>query len=152
MKSKAEFSPDVGKVVQSSAREANRLGHNWLDVEHVLLGIMAESQSKAAELLRKLGCDFAALKQAVEEAIQPSQRATPPTGEGNLPLTKETEAVLRDTYKEAGESGHKEIGTEHMLLSLLRKEEVVRVPEGACGITYEQVRAELSYRSAGGAA
>ena len=143
MKDKAAFSPDVGKVVQSSAKEANRLGHNWLEVEHVLLGIMAESQSKAAELLRKLGCDFAALKQAVEDAIQPSQQAALPTGEGNLPLTKETEAVLRDTHKEAGESGSEEIGTEHMLLSLLKKKEVARVLEEACGITYEQVRAEL---------
>lgn len=143
MKDRRAFSDDVGKVIQNSLREARRLRHNQIEVEHLLLGIIAEPDCEAAELLQRFGCDFSELRKTVENTFRLSERVAPETG--HMPLTKEAESVLRNTYEEADETGGEKIGTEHILLSLLHDhaKAVARVMEQACGITYEQVRAEL---------
>ncbi len=117
----AKFSPNVKEVIQYSREEAIRLGHGYIGTEHILLGILRLGEGKALIHLRALGIDFLRLKKSVEDNIRDT--ATRPTNLGNIPLTKQAEKALKVTYLEAKIFKSDIIGTEHLLLSILRDED-----------------------------
>lgn len=119
----AKFSPRVKEVIQYSREEAIRLGHDFIGCEHLLLGLIREGEGKALQTLRLLDIDDLRLKKAVEDVIKTTGSKT--TNLGNIPLTKQAEKALKITYLEAKIFKTDLIGTEHLLLSILRDEENV---------------------------
>ncbi|MGA7304136.1 MAG: ATP-dependent Clp protease ATP-binding subunit [Rhodothermales bacterium] len=136
------FSNRVRDVISFSREEAIRLGHDYIGTEHLLLGIIREGEGIAVKILRNLGCDLFKLKKMVEDTV----RSTGGTlTVGNIPLTKQAEKVLKITYLEAKLYKSDVIGTEHLLLSLLRDDENIaaQILQQGFSITYDGVRAEL---------
>ena len=136
------FSNRVRDVISYSREEAIRLGHDYIGTEHLLLGIIREGEGIAVKILRNLGCDLFKLKKVVEDTV----RSTGGTlTVGNIPLTKQAEKVLKITYLEAKLYKSDVIGTEHLLLSLLRDDENVaaQILQQAFSVTYDAVRSEL---------
>ena len=136
------FSNRVRDVISYSREEAIRLGHDYIGTEHLLLGIIREGEGIAVKILRNLGCDLFKLKKSVEETV----RSTGGTlTVGNIPLTKQAEKVLKITYLEAKLYKSDVIGTEHLLLSLLRDDEnlAAQILQQGFSISYDPVRSEL---------
>ncbi|MDI6803764.1 MAG: ATP-dependent Clp protease ATP-binding subunit [Bacteroidota bacterium] len=135
------FSNRVQDVIRLSREEALRLGHDYIGTEHLLLGIIREGQGIAVKILRNLGVDLQKLKKSIEEAV----RSTGGTMTmGNIPLTKQAEKVLKITYLEAKLFKADVIGTEHLLLSLMRDDDNIAAQIlHQLNITYEAVRFEL---------
>jgi ATP-dependent Clp protease ATP-binding subunit ClpC len=117
----AKFSPRVKDVISYSREEALRLGHDYIGTEHLLLGLIREGDGMAIKILRELGVDTAALRRSVEDAVKGTSGTT--VNLGNIPLTKQAEKVLKITYLEAKIFKSEIIGTEHLLLSILREED-----------------------------
>ena len=116
-----KFSPRVKEVIQYSREEAIRLGHGYIGTEHLLLGMLRECGGKALAHLKNLGIDFLRLKRSVEDSIRDT--ASHNVNMGNIPLTKQAEKALKITYLEAKIFKSEIIGTEHLLLSILREED-----------------------------
>ena len=114
------FSNRVNDVIRLSREEALRLGHDYIGTEHLLLGIIREGEGVAVKVLKNLSVDLIPLKKSIEETLSPSGTTL---SVGNIPLTKSAEKVLKITYLEAKLYKSNIIGTEHLLLSLLRDEE-----------------------------
>jgi len=135
------FSNRVQDVIRLSREEALRLGHDYIGTEHLLLGIIREGEGVAVKILRNLGGDLFKIKKAIEDTV----RATGGTlTVGNIPLTKQAEKVLKITYLEAKLYKSDVIGTEHLLLSLLRDDDNIAAQIlSQFGITYDSVRQEL---------
>jgi ATP-dependent Clp protease ATP-binding subunit ClpC len=136
------FSNRVRDVISFSREEAIRLGHDYIGTEHLLLGIIREGEGIAVKILKNLGSDLSKLKRAVEDTV----RSTGGTlTVGNIPLTKQAEKVLKITYLEAKLYKSDVIGTEHLLLSLLRDDENIaaQILQQGFSVTYDAVRAEL---------
>ncbi|MCK6620703.1 MAG: ATP-dependent Clp protease ATP-binding subunit [Calditrichaceae bacterium] len=114
------FTSRVQKVIRFSKEEAMRLGHDYIGTEHLLLGILKEGEGIAVKILRNLNLDLEKLKQRLEEASGPAGGMMTL---GNLPLSKRAEKVLKITYLEAKNFKSDIIGTEHLLLSLLKEKE-----------------------------
>jgi ATP-dependent Clp protease ATP-binding subunit ClpC len=117
----AKFSPRVKDVISYSREEAIRLGHDYIGTEHLLLGLIREGDGKALKTLKALDVDGIRLKKTIEDAIKGT--ATNNTNLVNIPLTKQAEKVLKITYLEAKIFKTDIIGTEHLLLSILRDED-----------------------------
>ncbi|HYE96641.1 MAG TPA: ATP-dependent Clp protease ATP-binding subunit [Rubricoccaceae bacterium] len=136
------FSNRVRDVISYSREEAIRLGHDYIGTEHLLLGIIREGEGIAVKILRNLGCDLPRLRKAVEDTVRSSGGTLTV---GNIPLTKQAEKVLKITYLEAKLYKSEVIGTEHLLLSLLRDDENIaaQILQQGFSVTYDGVRAEL---------
>lgn len=117
----AKFSPRVKEVIQYSREEAIRLGHDYIGCEHLLLGLVREGEGKGLATLKMLDVDPLRLKKAIEDNIRAT--ATRTGNLGNIPLTKQAEKALKITYLEAKIFKTELIGTEHLLLSVLRDED-----------------------------
>lgn len=117
----AKFSPRVKDVISYSREEALRLGHDYIGTEHLLLGLIREGDGVAIKILKSLGVDTAKLRRSVEDAVRGNSGTT--VNLGNIPLTKQAEKVLKITYLEAKIFKSDVIGTEHLLLSILREED-----------------------------
>lgn len=115
---KQNFTSRVQKVIRYAKEEAMRLGHEYIGTEHLLLGILKEGEGIAIKILRNLDVDLEELREKLEEAAGP---ASGTLTLGNLPLTKRAERVLKITYLEAKNFNSDIIGTEHLLLSLLKE-------------------------------
>jgi len=114
------FSQKVQVVIQLSREEALRLGHDYICTEHLLLGIIREGSGIAIEILQNLNVNLEDLKRSVEEAV----RSTGGTiTMGNIPFTKRAERILRVASSEAEKFKFNVIGTEHLLLALLKDAE-----------------------------
>ena len=138
----AKFSPRVKEVIQYSKEEAIRLGHDYIGTEHLLLGIIREGEGKALIALKQLDVDILRLKKSVEDAIKGTAGIS-----GNLiniPLTKQAEKALKITYLEAKIFKADIIGTEHLLLSILRDEEnIASQILNQYAITYDVFKSSL---------
>jgi ATP-dependent Clp protease ATP-binding subunit ClpC len=117
----AKFSPRVKDVIQYSREEALRLGHDYIGTEHLLLGLIRDGDGIAIKLLKGLRVDTAKLRRAVEDAVKGTIGTN--VHIGSIPLTKQAEKVLKITYLEAKIFKSDVIGTEHLLLSILRDED-----------------------------
>lgn len=135
------FSSRVNDVIKLSRDEALRLGHDYIGTEHLLLGIIRDGEGIAVKLLKNLDIDLYKLKKGIEDTVRSS--ATTLTM-GNIPLTKQAEKVLKITYLEAKLYKATQIGTEHLLLSLLRDEENIAAQILAqFGVNYDTLKKEL---------
>jgi len=117
----AKFSPQVKDVISFSREEALRLGHDYIGAEHLLLGLIREGDGMAIKILRSLGVDTSKLRRSIEDAVRGTSSVT--VNLGNIPLTKQAEKVLKITYLEAKIFKSDLIGTEHLLLSILRDDD-----------------------------
>ncbi|HMU42553.1 MAG TPA: ATP-dependent Clp protease ATP-binding subunit [Ignavibacteriaceae bacterium] len=136
------FSDRLQDVIRLSREEALRLGHDYIGTEHLLLGVIREGQGVAVRLLRNLDCDLLKLKKAVEDTVRTSGGTMTI---GNLPLTKQAEKVLKITQIESKIYKADVIGTEHLLLSLLRDEDNIATQIlHQFNITYDATRSELN--------
>ncbi len=117
---KNNFTSRVSKVIRFSKEEAMRLGHDYIGTEHLLLGIIKEGEGIAVKILINLGVDLSKLKKAIEDATAPSGGTMTI---GNLPLSKRAEKALKMTYIEAKNFKNDVVGTEHLLLSILKEKD-----------------------------
>lgn len=139
---KNNFSSRVQMVIQFARDEALRLGHDYIGTEHLLLGLIREGEGIAIEILHALGCDLAEVKQAVEDAGRVSSDTMTL---GNIPFTKRAEKILKSAYVEAERYKSDIIGTEHLLLALVKEREGLAAQIlNSFGVTYEAVATELS--------
>jgi len=135
------FSNRVQDVIRLSREEALRLGHDYIGTEHLLLGVIREGEGIAVKILRNLGVDLYKLKKAIEDTVRTSGGTLTI---GNIPLTKQAEKVLKITYLEAKLYKSDVIGTEHLLLSLLRDDDNIAAQIlHQFNVHYDVVRAEL---------
>ena len=135
------FSNRVQDVIRLSREEALRLGHDYIGTEHLLLGIIREGEGIAVKVLRNLDIDLFKLKKAIEDTIRSSSGTLTI---GNIPLTKQAEKVLKITYLEAKLYKSDVIGTEHLLLALLRDDDNIAAQIlSQFSLSYESIRKEL---------
>ncbi len=135
------FSNRVQDVIRLSREEALRLGHDYIGTEHLLLGIIREGEGIAVKILRNLGVDLYKLKKSIEDTVRTSGGTLTI---GNIPLTKQAEKVLKITYLEAKLYKSDVIGTEHLLLSLLRDDDNIAAQIlHQYNVNYDTVRNEL---------
>ena len=139
----AKFSPRVREVISLSREEALRLGHNYIGVEHLLLGIIKEGDGMAIRILEGLNCDLQKLRKLVEGSVRPNT-GKPGGSTGNIPLVKQAEKILKITYLEAKIFKSAIIGTEHLLLSILKDEDNVATKSiQAFNIDYDVAKEEF---------
>ena len=115
------FTDRARRVVVLAQEEARMLNHNYIGTEHILLGLIHEGEGVAAKALESLGISLDAVRQQVEEIIGQGQQAP----SGHIPFTPRAKKVLELTSREARQLGHHYIGTEHILLGLIREGEGV---------------------------
>ncbi|MFN8282188.1 MAG: ATP-dependent Clp protease ATP-binding subunit [Chitinophagales bacterium] len=141
----AKFSPKVKEVISYSREEALRLKHDQIGIEHLLLGLIREGDGMAIKVLRSLTIDINLFRKKVEDAIK-DKVTTVPGNVNSLPLTKQAEKVLKITLLEAKSMKQETVGTEHLLLSILKnKENIVTQLLNKWDINYEVFRAELDF-------
>jgi ATP-dependent Clp protease ATP-binding subunit ClpC len=115
------FTDRARRVVVLAQEEARMLNHNYIGTEHILLGLIHEGEGVAAKALESLGISLEAVRQQVEEVIGQGQQAP----SGHIPFTPRAKKVLELSLREALQLGHNYIGTEHILLGLIREGEGV---------------------------
>ncbi|WP_018343434.1 ATP-dependent Clp protease ATP-binding subunit [Cytophaga aurantiaca] len=143
----AKFSNRVKEVISLSREEALRLGHDYIGAEHLLLGMIREGEGVAISLLKKLGITLDSLKKSLEDAVRGTA-----TGNvknlTNIPLTRQAEKVLKITYLEAKIFKSDLIGTEHLLLSVLRDEDNVATQIlNKFDVSYDVIKELLEYHT-----
>ncbi|WP_443939885.1 ATP-dependent Clp protease ATP-binding subunit [Pedobacter sp. MW01-1-1] len=144
----AKFSPQVKDVISFSREEALRLGHDYIGTEHLLLGLIREGDGMAIKILRSLGVDTAKLRRSIEDAVRGTSSVTATLG--NIPLTKQAEKVLKITYLEAKIFKSDLIGTEHLLLSVLRDDDnIASQILLQYGVTYDIFKQEVEVNKNG---
>jgi len=111
------FTDRARRVLVLAQEEARDLNHSFIGTEHILLGLIREGEGVAAKALDSLGVTFEAVREKVEEAIGSNGNPTP----GSPPFTPRAKKVLELSLREALQLGHSYIGTEHMLLGLVRE-------------------------------
>jgi ATP-dependent Clp protease ATP-binding subunit ClpC len=111
------FTDRARRVVVLAQEEARMLNHDYIGTEHILLGLIREREGVGARALESLGISLDAVRQQVEEIIGRGQQAPP----GHIPFTPRAKKVLELSLREAVQLGHNYIGTEHILLGLLRE-------------------------------
>jgi ATP-dependent Clp protease ATP-binding subunit ClpC len=115
------FTDRARRVVVLAQEEARMLNHNYIGTEHILLGLIHEGEGVAAKALESLNISLDAVRQQVEEMIGQGQQAP----SGHIPFTPRAKKVLELSLREALQLGHNYIGTEHILLGLIREGEGV---------------------------
>ena len=139
----AKFSQRVKDVISYSREEALRLGNDFIGVEHLLLGLIREGDGKAILVLQEFQLNLKMIRKEIEQTLLQSS-GTANQNLANIPLVKQAERVLKLTYLEAKLHKSTMIGTEHLLLSILKNEDSV-----ACsilnkyGVIYDNVKDEL---------
>ncbi|MCS6795215.1 MAG: ATP-dependent Clp protease ATP-binding subunit [Raineya sp.] len=139
----AKFSNQVKEVISHSKEEALRLGHNYIGTEHIILGLLKEEDSKAVQILKQLGVPLDELKYVIEQTIK-GTATHDVKSVANISLTKQSEKALKLTYLEVRIFKSNVIGTEHLLLSILREEDNLGSQILArFNVTYETVKRAL---------
>jgi len=138
----AKFSQRVKDVLTFSREEAVRLGNNYIGLEHLFLGIIREGEGMATKMLQYFAVDLKSIKKELEDAIK-----TPVSLAGsaeNIPLVKQAEKALKITYLEAKVFNSELIGTEHLLLAILKDQNnIVTSKLKKRGVSYEIIKNEL---------
>ncbi|MEJ6719094.1 MAG: ATP-dependent Clp protease ATP-binding subunit [Akkermansiaceae bacterium] len=112
------FTPRAQQVLALARKEADRFNHNYIGTEHVLLGLIKLGQGVAVSVLQRMGLDLESVRMEVEKEVGtgPNQKSSP-----NIPYTPRVKKVLALANKEAKQLNHSYVGTEHILLGLLRE-------------------------------
>ncbi len=134
------FTERVRKVLSMARQEAIRLQHDYVGTEHILLGLIREGEGVAAHVLGNLDVDLDRIHERVEESVRKG-KATIALGE--LPYTSPAKKVLEFAMAEARELNHSYVGTEHLLLGLLRESKGIAAQVlNSLGVTIDEARAE----------
>ena len=135
------FTDRAKKVMNLARQEAQRFNHEYLGTEHILLGLVQEGSGVAANVLKNMGIDLTKIRMEVEKIVKtgPSMVTM-----GQLPFTPRAKKVLELSMEEAGSLGHNYIGTEHLLLGLIKENEGIaaQVPLNL-GVKLQDVRDEV---------
>jgi ATP-dependent Clp protease ATP-binding subunit ClpC len=153
------FTDRARKVMGLAKAEAQRLNHEYIGTEHILLGLVQEGSGVAANVLKQMNIDLKRIRNEIEKIVKGSPTMVT---QGNLPFTPRAKKVLELAVEEASNLGHNYIGTEHLLLGLIKENEGIaaRVLLNL-GVKLEEVREEIleflgadksSYGQAGGEA
>ncbi|MDD2965405.1 MAG: ATP-dependent Clp protease ATP-binding subunit [Bacteroidales bacterium] len=144
----AKFSQRVKDVLTYSREEAVRLGNDYIGVEHLFLGILREGEGLAVQVLAYLGADLGQARQSIEKAITSNNPRV--ISSENIPLVKQAERALKLTYLEAKQFRSELIGTEHLILAILKdSDNLVSQTLERYSITYESLLREVKEMSAG---
>ena len=139
----AKFSPRVKEVISYSREEALRLGHDYIGVEHLLLGIIREGEGVAMKMIESSGINSKELRKKLESKLDSGQISELKSS-GNIPLLKQAEKVLKITYLEAKLFKSNMIGTEHLLLSILKEDNnIASSILKEHNLNYEAIKEEL---------
>ena len=134
------FTDRARRVVVLAQEEARMLNHNYIGTEHILLGLIHEGEGVAAKALESLGISLDAVRQQVQDIIGEGQQAP----SGHIPFTPRAKKVLELSLREALQLGHNYIGTEHILLGLIREGEGVAAQVlGKLGADLNRVRQQV---------
>ncbi|MBK5284488.1 MAG: ATP-dependent Clp protease ATP-binding subunit, partial [Bacteroidia bacterium] len=137
-----KFSPRVKDVLTFSREEALRLGHDYIGPEHLLLGLIREGEGMAIRILKSLGLNMPELRKSIETSVKSSANSN--NNLNNMPLTKQAEKAIKLTNLEAKYFKSEFIGTEHLLLSILKDEDNTATQIlNQQGVNYEIVKEEL---------
>src|SRR5215211_2410604 len=135
------FTERVRKVLAMAREEAERLRHEYVGTEHILLGLIREGEGVAAAVLQNLSVDLDEIQQKIEDTVKKG-KATAATGP-DLPYTSRAKKVLELAMAEARDLTHNYVGTEHLLLGLLREEKGIAAQVLTdAGINLDAARAE----------
>ncbi|MBI2305592.1 MAG: ATP-dependent Clp protease ATP-binding subunit [Chloroflexi bacterium] len=136
-----KFSERARRVLTLAQEEAQRFNHNYIGTEHILLGLVREGDGVAAKVLANLGVELNKVRSAVEFIIGRGER----TSSGEIGLTPRAKKVIELAVDEARRQSHHYIGTEHLLLGLVREGEGIAAGVlESLGVNLERVRAEVS--------
>ena len=136
------FTDRLRRVGQVAREEAGRLHHEYVGTEHLLLGLIREGQGVAATVLTNLGVELAQIQQMIEETVKEGKASAADGPE--LPYTSRAKRVVELAMMEARELNHSYVGTEHLLLGLLREEKGIAAQVLVhSGVTLGRVTAAL---------
>ena len=136
------FSERARRVLSLAQEEAQRFNHGYIGTEHILLGLVRESEGVAARVLSNLGVELSKVRSAVEFIIGKGDR---PVSSDNIGLTPRAKKIIELAVDEARRLNHNYIGTEHLLIGLMREGEGVAAGVlESLGVTLDKVRAETS--------
>src|SRR6201993_440937 len=138
----AKFSPRVKEVINHSREEALRLGHDYIGLEHLMLGMIRDGEGLGLKLLKNMNVNTVELRKSIEQSISVPTRKV--SNLANIPLLKQAERALKLTYLEAKLFKATEIGTEHLLLCILKDNDNVATKALLrFGVDYDACKAEL---------
>jgi ATP-dependent Clp protease ATP-binding subunit ClpC len=136
------FTERTRKVLNLAREEAGRLHHEYVGTEHLLLGLIREGEGIAIRVLENLKADSALIRKTIEDTIQTGR--SPGTAQPDLPYTSRAKKCLELAMHEARELSHNYVGTEHLLLGLLREEKGIAAQVLVqAGLSIESARAEV---------
>lgn len=143
----SRFSPRVKNVITYSREEALRLGHDYIGTEHLLLGMIREGEGMGIKILKELKVDVGQLRREIESSIKPStSKYKYNVNIDNIPFVKQAEKALKITYLESKLFNSSVIGTEHLLLAILKDESsLVTAILKRYRIDYKIVKEEIEY-------
>ena len=142
------FTQRVRKVLFLARDEAGRLQHDYIGTEHLLLGVIREGEGVAANVLRRMNLDFDRIQKAIEDAVSAPMG---PVSIGEIPFTPRAKKVLELSIDEARLHNHNYVGTEHLLLALIREGEGVAARVlTELGADHEAVKREVMKALGGG--
>jgi ATP-dependent Clp protease ATP-binding subunit ClpC len=134
------FTDRARKVMQLANQEAQRFNHEYIGTEHILLGLVKEGSGVAANILKNLNIDLRNVRLEIEKIV----RSGPDIVRGKLPFTTLAKKVIEHAVEEKRNLNHQAVGTEHLLLGLLREEEGVAAQVlMSLGLKLEDARADL---------
>jgi len=148
------FTDRARRVVVLAQHEARTLDHGYIGTEHILLGLIDEGQGVATTALTSMGISLEEMRQAVRDSIG---RGAQPPESGHIPFTPQAKKVLELSLRESMQLGHEYIGTEHILLALIREEGVGAQLLAGAGVDLDRARQQViellhGHREAGVAA
>jgi ATP-dependent Clp protease ATP-binding subunit ClpA len=143
------FTPRAKKVLELAANEARAMSHKYIGTEHLLLGLIKEGDGVAVAVMRGMGIDTDELTESIERAVTSAGGMM--TISQMLPFTPRAKKVLELAANEARAMSHKYIGTEHLLLALMKDTESAAANAlGAAGLEYDRVKEEIGRVLKGG--
>ena len=135
------FTERARKVMGFARREAQRFHHEYIGTEHILLGLIQEGQGVAANVLKAMAVDLEKIRREIEKIVKSGPAVEPSV---QIPFTPRAKKVVELALEEAGRLGHNYIGTEHLLLALLREQEGIAAHVlRALGVRLDEVREEV---------
>ena len=135
------FTERARKVMALANQEAQRFNHEYIGTEHILLGLIKEGSGVGANVLRNLGVDLPKVRMEIEKLVKPGPDMVTM---GKLPQTPRAKKVVEYAIEEARNLSHNYVGTEHLLLGLLREHDGVAAQVLMnLGLKLEEVRAEV---------
>lgn len=137
------FTDRARKVMMFANQEAKRLNHEYIGTEHILLGLIKEGAGIAANVLKNADVKLDRILGEVEKVVLKGPDRESPITLGRLPHTPKTKAVIEYSIEEARNLSHDYVGTEHLLLGLLRVDATASVILGSLGLNLESMREEI---------